>query len=68
MLSALPALGKVKVTGDEATGVDIIRKAVEEPIRWIANNAGKDGSVIVDAVKKSKKGVGYDARKMSPST
>jgi len=63
LLSALPALGKVKVTGDEATGVDIIRKAVEEPIRWIANNAGKDGSVIVDAVKKSKKGVGYDADK-----
>jgi chaperonin GroEL len=43
--------------------VDIIRKAVEEPIRWIANNAGKDGSVIVDAVKKSKKGFGYDAEK-----
>jgi chaperonin GroEL len=34
---------------------------VEEPIRWIAENAGKDGSVIVDAVKKSKAGVGYDA-------
>jgi chaperonin GroEL len=63
LLNALPALDKIKATGDEATGVDIIRKAVEEPIRWIANNAGKDGSVIVDAVKKSKKGVGYDADK-----
>ena len=63
LLNALPSLDKIKVTGDEATGVDIIRKAVEEPIRWIANNAGKDGSVIVDAVKKSKKGVGYDAEK-----
>ena len=63
LLNALPSLDKIKVTGDEATGVDIIRKAVEEPIRWIANNAGKDGSVIVDAVKKSKKGVGYDADK-----
>jgi len=63
LLNALPALDKIKVTGDEATGVDIIRKAVEEPIRWIANNAGKDGSVIVDTVKKSKKGVGYDAEK-----
>jgi chaperonin GroEL len=63
LLNALPALDKIKATGDEATGVDIIRKAVEEPIRWIANNAGKDGSVIVDAVKKSKKGVGYDAEK-----
>jgi chaperonin GroEL len=63
LLNALPSLNKIKATGDEATGVDIIRKAVEEPIRWIANNAGKDGSVIVDAVKKSKKGVGYDAEK-----
>ena len=43
------------------TGVNIIRKAVEEPIRWIAENAGRDGSVIVDTVKKSKPGVGYDA-------
>jgi chaperonin GroEL len=63
LLNALPALDKIKMTGDEETGVDIIRKAVEEPIRWIANNAGKDGSVIVDVVKKSKKGVGYDAEK-----
>ena len=63
LLNALPALDKIKAEGDEATGVDIIRKAVEDPIRWIANNAGKDGSVIVDAVKKSKKGVGYDAEK-----
>ena len=38
-----------------------VRKAVEEPIRAIADNAGQDGSVIVDAVKKSKPGVGYDA-------
>ncbi len=63
LLNALPALDKIKAEGDEATGVDIIRKAVEEPIRWIANNAGKDGAVIVDTVKKSKKGVGYDAEK-----
>ena len=58
-----PPWTKSKLTGDEETGVDIIRKAVEEPIRWIANNAGKDGAVIVDTVKKSKKGVGYDAEK-----
>ena len=51
----------MQVTGDEATGVDIVRKAVEEPIRWIAINAGKDGSVIVEAVKKSPPGAGYDA-------
>ncbi|HEY90648.1 MAG TPA: chaperonin GroEL [Dehalococcoidia bacterium] len=61
LLNALPVLDKLDVEGDEATGVDIIRKAVEEPIRAIANNAGKDGSVIVDAVKKSAVGVGYDA-------
>jgi chaperonin GroEL len=61
LLNALPVLDKLDVSGDIATGVDIIRKAVEEPIRAIANNAGKDGSVIVDAVKKSKPGVGYDA-------
>jgi chaperonin GroEL len=41
--------------------VDIVRKAIEEPIRFIADNAGKDGSVIVDTVKRSKTGVGYDA-------
>ena len=61
LLNALPVLDKLKVSGDEATGVDIVRKAMDEPIRWIAENAGKDGSVIVDAVKKSPAGVGYDA-------
>jgi chaperonin GroEL len=61
LLNVLPVLDKLKVRGDEATGVDIVRKAVEEPIRWIAINAGRDGSVIVDAVKKSPTGVGYDA-------
>jgi chaperonin GroEL len=61
LLSALPVLKKLKVSGDEATGVDIMRKAVEEPIRWIANNAGLDGSVVVDSVKKSERGIGYDA-------
>ena len=61
LLSALPVLKKLEVSGDEATGVDIMRKAVEEPIRWIANNAGLDGSVVVDSVKKSARGIGYDA-------
>jgi len=61
LLNSLPVLDKLKVSGDEATGVDIVRKAVEEPIRWIAINAGRDGSVIVDAVKKSPPGSGYDA-------
>jgi chaperonin GroEL len=61
LLNALPALDKLALKGDELTGVNIIRKAVEEPIRWIANNAGKDGAVIVDHVKQAKKGVGYNA-------
>jgi len=61
LLRATSVLDKLEVSGDEATGVNIIRKAIEEPIRWIAVNAGKDGSVIVDAVKKSPAGVGYDA-------
>ncbi|MCD6399533.1 chaperonin GroEL [candidate division WOR-3 bacterium] len=61
LLNSLPALDKITASGDEATGVGIVRKAVEEPIRWIAQNAGQDGSVIVDAAKKSPAGVGYDA-------
>ncbi len=61
LLNALPVLDKLKISGDEATGVDIVRKAVEEPIRWIAINAGRDGSVVGDTVKKSPKGHGYDA-------
>jgi chaperonin GroEL len=61
ILAALPALDKLAVEGDEAVGVDIIRKAVSEPLRWIATNAGKDGSVVIENVKKAKKGVGYDA-------
>jgi chaperonin GroEL len=61
LLRATSVLKKVDASGDEMTGVNIVRKAVEEPIRWIAENAGKDGSVVVDTVKKSKAGVGYDA-------
>ena len=61
LLNALSVLDKLEGSGDEATGVNIVRKAVEEPIRWIAINAGRDGSVVVDTVKKSKPGIGYDA-------
>ena len=61
LLNTVASLGKLDATGDIATGIDIVRKAVEEPIRWIAINAGKDGSVIVDQVKKSPVGEGYDA-------
>jgi chaperonin GroEL len=62
LLNALVALDKVKLTGDEATGVNILRRALEEPLRRIAINAGKDGSVIVSEVKKLPKGHGYNAQ------
>ncbi len=61
LLNSLSVLDKLELKGDEVTGIDIVRKAVEEPIRWIAVNAGGDGSVVVDAVKKSPVGTGYDA-------
>ena len=61
LLNSMKILAKLDIVGDELTGVNIIKKAVEEPIRLIATNAGKDGSVIVDAVKKSPVGVGYNA-------
>jgi chaperonin GroEL len=61
LLNALPVLDNLGLTGDEETGIDVVRKAANEPLRWIANNAGKDGSVIVDTVKKSPPGHGYDA-------
>ncbi len=48
-------------TGDEKTGVNIVLKALEEPIRQIAFNAGVEGSVIVDKIKSSEKGIGYNA-------
>jgi chaperonin GroEL len=61
LLNALPALDKVKLEGDEATGVKIVRHALLEPVRWIAENAGMDGSVVVDKIRSSKPGFGYNA-------
>ena len=57
------ALDKMKGSDeDEKTGVDILRKALEEPIRWIAQNAGAEGSIVVGRVKESKdKNFGYNA-------
>jgi chaperonin GroEL len=53
----------MKVEGDRQTGVNIVRRALEEPIRQIANNAGHDGSVVVEKVKKEKGAFGFDAAK-----
>ena len=63
LLNAIPALDKLKVKGDEATGVAVLRHALEAPIRCIAANSGREGSVIINKVKESPKGVGYDALK-----
>ncbi|MBE6473174.1 MAG: chaperonin GroEL [Coriobacteriaceae bacterium] len=61
LVNALPALKKVDVTDkDEQVGVDIIRKAVEAPLRAIAQNAGFEGSVVVEKVKGLKKGEGLN--------
>jgi chaperonin GroEL len=60
-INAAKVLDKMELEGDEATAIGIIRRALEEPTRWIAINAGAEGSVVVDTVKKSKPGVGYDA-------
>jgi chaperonin GroEL len=61
LINAIAALDKIKAEGDEATGVAILKQALEEPLRWIAINSGEEGSVVVDKVKRSKKGVGFDA-------
>jgi chaperonin GroEL len=53
--------GGLGLKGDEQTGVEIVRKALEEPLRQIAKNAGVEGSVIVEEVRKGKSGHGYDA-------
>ena len=58
-MAAVEKLLKTK-TGDEKTGVEIVLKALEEPVKQIAKNAGLEGSVIVDKVKHSKVGIGYD--------
>ncbi len=60
-LRCLPALDKLKVEGDKKIGVDLVKKALEEPIRQIANNAGAEGSVVVEKVKNEKGAFGFDA-------
>ena len=59
-LRALPALEKLKLGGDEQFGVDIVRRALEEPIRQLAENAGLEGSIVVQRVKEAKTTVGFN--------
>jgi len=61
LINALPALDRLQLTGDEKTGIDILRRALEEPLRQISFNAGAEGSVVVAAVKGFEPGKGYNA-------
>src|SRR5437763_2524371 len=60
-LRALAALDKLKLDGGEKFGVDIIRKSLEEPIRWIAQNDGWEGSIVVNEVKEGQGAFGFNA-------
>lgn len=62
LIDAVQALEKLNaLTGDEKTGVSIIRRSLEEPLRQIANNAGQEGSVVVEKVRTTARGVGFNA-------
>ena len=67
LIQASKALDKADESGlsdDEKVGFKIVKRALEEPIRQIAENAGVDGAVIADRAKNEKKGIGFDASKM----
>ncbi|MDP3093660.1 MAG: chaperonin GroEL [bacterium] len=64
LLRCLPALAEIKLSGDEKTGADILKRALEEPIRQIVQNAGLDGAVVCEEVKKRQDGFGFDAAAM----
>src|SRR6059058_3504244 len=61
LLRATAALEKLAVSDDERFGVNIVRRALEEPLRWIANNAGAEGSIVLDKVKNGKGAFGFNA-------
>ena len=61
ILRAMNALDKLELEGEEQIGVDILKRALEEPLRQIARNAGKEGSVVVEEVKKLPANEGYNA-------
>src|SRR3954466_13566796 len=62
LIRAAKALESLKLEGDQKVGVELIRKAIEEPLRWIATNAGQEGSIVVARVKDAKNpGDGYNA-------
>jgi len=61
LIRASAALDKLSVSDDEQFGVKIVKKAIEEPLRWIANNAGAEGSIVLDKVKNGKGAFGFNA-------
>jgi chaperonin GroEL len=63
LLRCIEKLEDMKLKGDEAVGVDIVKRSLEEPIRQIVENAGLEGSVVVQKVKEEKFNVGYDAER-----
>src|SRR5712692_8851325 len=61
LIRALSALDNLRAGEDEKVGIAIIRKALEDPARWIATNAGWEGSVVVDKIKHNKGPFGFNA-------
>ncbi len=61
LVNTIPALENIKLEGDQQIGIDIIKKALEAPTKQIAQNAGYEGSVIVEKLKSKEKGIGFNA-------
>jgi chaperonin GroEL len=61
LIRAASGLDKLSVSDEERFGVKIVKKAIEEPLRWIANNAGAEGSIVLDKVKNGKGAFGFNA-------
>jgi len=61
LLRSLKALEGLKLEGDQQVGVNIVKRAVEEPLRWIAQNAGQEGSIVVQKVKEGEDDFGFNA-------
>ncbi|MBN1466661.1 chaperonin GroEL [candidate division KSB1 bacterium] len=61
LIRALPVLDSLKADGDEQIGIDLLKRVLEEPIRLIAENAGEEGSIVVQKVKEGKDAFGYNA-------
>ena len=61
LVNVIPAVADLKLTGDEATGRNIVLRALEEPVRQIAHNAGFEGSIVIDRLKNAELGTGFNA-------